>query len=232
MATHEREITSTRWAPPGWRAFWRFVRTKRGARVLALSLVLAGALTWWFAAGKRMFFPRNWGTVEDHLIYRSGQLHPFLVERVLREHGIRVIVDLDHNPPDDPEEQAEREAAEQLGIRKIDIDHLDGDGLGPVEDYEAALVALREARLAEQPVLVHCAAGASRTGGVVACYRMLFDGWTGPRAFEEYMDYRAHAPHNTKLQDYVNEHLAEIARYLSAKGLLEHVPAPLPRFAP
>lgn len=36
-----------------------------------------------------------------------------------------------------------------------------------------------------QPVYVHCVGGKHRTGVMTAAYRMIHDGWTGDRAFEE-----------------------------------------------
>lgn len=43
---------------------------------------------------------------------------------------------------------------------------------------------------ARQPVYVHCVGGRHRTGVMTAVYRMMRDGWTSDRAFEEMKHYK------------------------------------------
>ena len=52
------------------------------------------------------------------------------------------------------------------------------------QDMVNALILIRDA---EQPVLVHCLHGSDRTGCLVACFRMVFQGWSREKAIEEFL---------------------------------------------
>ena len=190
-------------------------------------------MLWWTEGdGRRRFIPRNFGVVEEGAIYRSGQLHRALIERTLEKHAIDVVIDLDSDQPGDEHEAAEREVVERLGIRHAQFRGLSGSGRGDPQDYVDAIAVLLEARAEGKRVLVHCAAGAQRTGALVAIYRMLYEGWDGARAYDEYLDYRARPPSDPRLSLWMNENLATIASGLESRGLLDRRPEPLPRFAP
>jgi protein-tyrosine phosphatase len=177
-----------------------------------------------------MFIARNFGAVDEGAIYRSGRLHPFLLERTLVEHGIDVVIDLDEDEHEDV--AAGRETLERLGIRHLRFEGLHGSGRGDPAIYVDAMGALLAARREGKQVLVQCAAGSERTGALVAMYRMLYEGWSGDRAYQEYLDYRAHAPSELKLSRWMSEYLETVVRGLEARGLLDRHPQPLPRFGP
>jgi protein tyrosine/serine phosphatase len=80
-----------------------------------------------------------------------------------------------------------------------------------------------------KPVLVHCAAGAQRTGGVVALYRLLVQGKSPEFAFAEMQKYKYDPRRSPKLLEYVNSHIGEIAEDLVRDGTIERVPDPLPQ---
>ncbi len=209
---------------------------KRRLALLLAFLLLAGLIAWgisfWMDTGRHYFHPKNLGVVVPDRVWRSGQIHPRLVEGVLREHEIELILDLTYDQPHDPEAMGEAAVARDLGIRKVDLVTLEGDGTGNPLDYVVALQELVRARDEDRRVLIHCAGGSERTGGIVACYRMLFQGWDGARAYEEYLSYRHKPPETDVLERYVAEHLPEITRRLQASGHLPRVPDPLPRFGP
>lgn len=203
----------------------------------ALALALLGGAVWkgvhwWIDEGRHRFFPKNFGVVEEGSVYRSGQIHRGIVEDVLKEHDIRLVIDMAKDVEGDPDEAREREVAERLGIRKLNLFELDGEGLGAPSDYLTALREIVDARARGERVLVHCAGGSERTGAATAFYRMLFDGWDGRRAWDEYRSYRKRPPKNDALRDYVNQHLPELARRLQEEGRLRAIPAPLPVFGP
>ena len=210
------------------RTRWRRILIAGGVLVL----LAVGGVVWWVDQGQFLFFPKNWDVIEPGLVYRSGRIHRRLIEDTLKEHDIGVIVDLAASEADDPDERAEREAAERLGVRKVDLVGLSGFGTGDAKDYVLALKEIVEAKRAGTPILVHCAGGSERTGGVFACYRMLFQGWDGPQAWEEYTRYRVKPPERPDLPDFLNANLADIARQLEALGIPLDTPSPLPRFGP
>ncbi len=123
--------------------------------VVAVLATAGGAFALWDQVLQDYFVANAFGVVEPGSIYRSGQLSRHLVESTLREHHIKVIVDLTSAAPDNPDQQAELAAAKELGI-----DHdrypMPGDGEGTAEAYTDALTRIAQATRAGEPVLVHC----------------------------------------------------------------------------
>lgn len=187
---------------------------------------------WWLDGGRYRFKPRRFGVVKQGAVYRSGQIHENLIEDVLREHRIQRIVDLSEDKPGDVHANAERAAAARLGIRVVQLRDLDGDGIGPPERYMSALEAIIEAERAGEPVLVHCAAGSQRTGAAIAWYRMLVQGWSGPKAYADFERYQRWHARNEVVVPYVNRHTEAVARWLVDRGLIEAMPDPVPSFGP
>jgi protein tyrosine/serine phosphatase len=199
---------------------------------LLLCLVAGGGYAWWRDGGKRLFQPRNWGVVEEGWLYRSGQIHARLIEDVLRDHRIDVVIDLSRDDPRIPSVQAEEQAVRRLGIRKLDLAGLNGSGVGRIDAYSEALEEIVRARDAGERVLVHCSAGSQRTGGAIALYRMLFEGWSGDRAYREYLSYRNRPPERDKLARFLNENMEGVVARLVRSGALESPPETLPVFGP
>jgi protein tyrosine phosphatase (PTP) superfamily phosphohydrolase (DUF442 family) len=216
--------TDDRSAPPP--------RGRRLAIVLSVALLaLGGAFAWWRESGRHLFIPKNFAPVDDGRVYRSGLIHRRLIEDTLEENGISTVVDLCGHGPTDPDVAAEREAAARLGIRAVDLPGLGGHGTGDPALYVQAVAEMARAT-PDRPVLVHCAGGTERTGAAVAIYRMLFEGWDGVRAYEEYVDFRGRDPENDELVDYLRARLPAVAEGLVRAGVLEEVPSPLPVFGP
>jgi protein tyrosine/serine phosphatase len=187
---------------------------------------IGGGIWIWKELLEDRLIPKRFGVVTEGLVYRSGQLHPALVERVLREHEIDLIIDLD--PDETQAARAESEAAEQLGIR-CQLFPLIGDGTGDAEQYVLAIRGLVEASRAGERVLVHCAAGSSRTGGVLAMYRVLVEGWSTSRAKQEMMEFDWR-PGDGRLLRFLNANMGVVAERLVECGVIARVPEPLPRF--
>ena len=76
-----------------------------------LGLVVGLGTWWWLEDGRHLFFPKNWGVVEDGRIYRSGRIHRRLIQDTLADHGIEVVVDLAGTDKGHPDFEPEREAA-------------------------------------------------------------------------------------------------------------------------
>lgn len=202
------------------------------AAALLLCLVAGGGYAWWRDGGKRLFQPRNWGVVEEGWLYRSGQIHARLIEDVLRDHRIDVVIDLSRDDPRIPSVQAEEQAVRRLGVRKLDLSGLNGSGVGRVDAYSEALEEIVRARDAGEHVLVHCSAGSQRTGGAIALYRMLYDGWGGDRAYREYLSYRNRPPERDQLMRFLNDNMEGVVEHLVRSGALASRPDVLPVFGP
>ena len=52
---------------------WR-VHLKRAVVVTLVVAVVVGGIVWWVDQGRHYVFPKNWGTVEEGRIYRSGRI--------------------------------------------------------------------------------------------------------------------------------------------------------------
>lgn len=201
--------------------------SKRTQRI-ALALLLLGVAVWsWEEVLEDRIVPKNWGCVESGRIYRSGQLSAALVERTLKKHHIQVVVNLNGEKPGDADCLAEREACRSLGI-DLKRFPLGGDGTGDIQHYADAIAAIVEAKASGRPVLVHCAAGAQRTGGVLACYSLLVNGDPNDRALREVIRYGWRPEKNPKLLPFVNGHMGQLAALLKEKRVLKEVPDPLP----
>jgi len=173
--------------PNGPLRFLTCLKDRRRAKLFVCSLCLIGLIVCGYKS-RTCFFPKRFGVVVPGEIYRSGQLSRFLIESTLKRHGILHIVDL--TGPDDvnPDQLAERNAARKLGI----VHHrcpLSGDGSGDIEQYASALEVILRGQQAHEPVLVHCAAGSQRTGGVIAAYRLLFQGKSRHEVLHELAKY-------------------------------------------
>lgn len=175
--------------------------------------------------------PKEWGEVIPGKLYRSGQIDQGQVEQVLKENDIDVIVNLLHYEEHDPNQVAELAAAHKLGIPMHRFP-LGGDAVGDPDHYILALDVIHDGLEKDQRVLVHCAAGAQRTGAAVAMYRMLVLGWTGQEAYRELPKFGWMPGKDQILLDYVNEHLPYIAKGLAERGVIERVPEPMPVLGP
>jgi protein tyrosine/serine phosphatase len=194
--------------------------------VILIACLLGGAVWFWEDVAKDRLIPKRWSAVEDHSLYRSGQLSAFLVKRTLARHGIKVIVALTDDPRSE-DQAAEIKAAAELGI-ELHRFPLRGDGTGDVNNYAGALATMIRSQRQGKPVLVHCAAGAQRTGGAIAFYQLLVDKKPPAEVLREMRRHGWSHRDNPKLLPYVNDHLATIATYLHDQGLLDEIPDPLP----
>ncbi|HMN94962.1 MAG TPA: tyrosine-protein phosphatase [Phycisphaerales bacterium] len=204
--------------------------------------IVGGGIWLWEDVLEDRLIPKRWGVVDAPAdaaaaataadgpgagaIFRSGQLHPALVERTLATHGVTVVVDLDDEETASADAQAE--AMARLGIEHA-LFPLIGDGTGEIEQYAQAIARMVAARQAGETVLVHCSAGTYRTGGVVAMYRVLVEGASVEEARAEMIRYNW-KPKNPTLPRYLNANMRTLAERLVELGVLERVPDPLPRF--
>ena len=118
------------------------------------------------------FTLENLGEVEPGLLYRSNQPSLGLLEFLDRRANLRYIVTLRGKPEPYSREFANSCGAESIGLRM-------SAGRPPTPRQVLELIRVTErARREGGSVLLHCAAGADRTGMMIALWRMLFQGET------------------------------------------------------
>lgn len=196
---------------------------------VAVPAIVIGLAAWvWFGFIKYRFVPKRFGVVVPGHIYRSGQISAPLVKRILTKYNIRVIIDLTSADPNDPDKQAEKQAAVELKIKVLRFT-MSGNGTGDINDYANAVIAIANAEKQNLPVLVHCTAGAQRTGGVIAAYRLLVQK-TDPNIVEDEIEkYGCAIDDRPVLRSFVNDNMAELAVRLKRAGVINEIPATMPQ---
>jgi protein-tyrosine phosphatase len=208
----------------------RSARKSKRALILTILLIVAiigSGFGLWKGVLEDRLIPKRWGVVEEGKIYRSGQLSAALVKKTLAKYNIAVIVNLTVENFDDKDQEAEKQAAEELGIDVFRFP-LKGNGTGDIKNYAGAIAAIVDARKNGKPVLVHCAAGAQRTGGVIACYRMLVEKKPPSLAYAELLRYGWHDEPDQVLITYINTNMPELARLLEEMDVVDQMPDTLP----
>jgi protein tyrosine/serine phosphatase len=198
--------------------------------VIAVVAALGGAWFYRYAVRDNLF-PKNFGVVEEGKVYRSGGLTPGALASVVRKHGIRTIVDLGAWEAGSEGDRREQRSAEALGIERYRFE-LVGDGTGNPNHYVSTLRLLTDP--AKQPVLVHCGAGAERTGVAVILYRRVTRGTPIEEAYEEAKQYRHRPERNPQLRRVLDRYAQLIldafrgGGQILIPGEVDAVPEPVP----
>ena len=202
--------------------------------LLIVSIVAAIAAIWisWHKVVRHQLMPDNFGVVESDRVYRSAQLTPRMLRAVISDHDIRTIIALNG---DDEESIREAEISEELGVRRFSF-NLIGDGTGDPTAYADVVRLMSEPE--NQPVLVHCAAGAQRTTTATLLYRHLVHGESISDNYPKMFRYD-HKPGEWVLLAYLVDHLSEIEAHFDqsdaamiALGTLPARSEPAPVTAP
>jgi protein tyrosine phosphatase (PTP) superfamily phosphohydrolase (DUF442 family) len=134
---------------------------------VAVVLALAGFLGWNLATG-------NFATVRTGRVYRSGQLRAVDLGRIVREHGIKTVLNLRGAHPELAWYRAERSATLAAGATQVDVAMSSCEWMS--RDQARMLMTVLDT--SEYPVLIHCWRGAERTGLVAAMTELLRPGGT------------------------------------------------------
>lgn len=168
--------------------------------------------------------PRNFGIVEKGCIFRSGRLTPRMLKKVRDRHGLRTIIDLGAFPAgSDDELQMQRTAAE-LGLTRYVMRGVFGNATGNPNVYLRAVRLLASAET--HPVLIHCAAGAERTGAAVILFRHLVQGKPIDEVYAEALRFRHDPAKNGEMRGYVEQHAPAIRGAFERGGDIPYAEAP------
>lgn len=161
---------------------WKFVLA-----TAALALVVAAPVVYSSHTHTHL---RNLRVVEEGKLYRSGQLTPAGLERVVHEYGIKTVVTLRgaRKAGGAHPDAWERDfcAARGLNFDRCEPQVWGEDEKGEIpasQNVERFVQIMADPK--NHPVLVHCFAGIHRTGTMCAIYRMEFQGWPAERAIAE-----------------------------------------------
>ena len=130
-------------------------------------------------------------------LYRSGQFTAGGLRAIVRDHGIRTVINLQEENADPymPEEWLsaphvlESDLCRQLGLNYYAL--FGGEGVSEAELRNGKRPAVIDDYLrilddpANDPVLIHCKAGLHRTGRLTAIYRMEYENWSAGEAMQE-----------------------------------------------
>ena len=172
-------------------------------------MALAGVMVALVAYAGYTIYTANFHTIVRGVAYRSAQMDAAQLARAIQDYGIKSIINLrGTNAP--ALYQGEIETAKRLGVQHYDFSLTGIDEL-TVPEMDEIIQTMREA---PKPVLIHCKAGADRTGLVSALYCLTLNGETPAQAGRELSVWYGHiALTKTIAMDhsywhYVSNHLA------------------------
>lgn len=166
----------------------------------------------------------NFAIVEPGALYRSGQMSPDGLARVVREHKIKTVFNLRGPHPEHVWYRGEQKATLDAGATQVDMALSSSEWMSRVQ--LRTLIQTLDA--VERPLLVHCWRGSERTGLVMALSRLLEPGSTLEQARAEFsLRYLYARVGDGKI---MAEHLDQYERWLRRQGL-KHAPEHLRRWA-
>jgi protein tyrosine phosphatase (PTP) superfamily phosphohydrolase (DUF442 family) len=102
----------------------------------------------------------------DNQVYRSGQLYSFNFEKFYKKYHFKTILNLRGAKPDKKWYQYEKEFAKKHNITLIDF-KLNDRKIQTIQTMKKLVNIINKAK---KPLLIHCKAGADRTGLASALY--------------------------------------------------------------
>lgn len=130
----------------------------------------------------------HFAVVEEGVLYRSGQPDEAGWKCLRDNYGIRTVINLREDKPNESWAILERSFCAQNNIRYINLPV----GSTCLTDNQLRTIIETVLDPQCQPVLIHCELGSSRTGIAVAAYRVVAQGWSYEAALEESQEFKNH----------------------------------------
>ena len=157
--------------------------------VLAVGLIAGSIGSYWGVVQ----YHGNFHTVSQGAFYRSAQLAKDELEKAVRDHGIRAILNLRGAHPVEACYDDEVAVSQALCVAHYDY----GLSAYRVVTGEQITEVLGIMRHAPKPLLVHCKSGADRAGLVSALYRFAVEGKNADEADRQLTLIYGHFPYFT-----------------------------------
>jgi protein tyrosine/serine phosphatase len=116
--------------------------------------------------------PHVISVIEENKAYRSPQLTGQEFTEAIKRYGFKTIINLRGEKPEKSWYREEKKAVESAGIAHINI-RMHPSRFPHRKDL---LKLLDTFKTAQRPILIHCKAGADRTGEASAIYQMIYMG--------------------------------------------------------
>jgi hypothetical protein len=194
----------------------RKTRSRRIAALLALGAAAIAAPALAFVAWDQAHF--NFGEVQAGRIYRSGQMPAAALEKILREHRIKSVLNLRGYNPSSAWYRDEVTATHAVGATQNDVAMSSCLWMSRVQ-LRRIVRLLDES---EYPMLIHCSWGSERTGLVSAFAELLRPGSTLEDARAQFSIRHLFLPVNDG--KVMALHLEQYERWLRTNGI-SHDPA-------
>ena len=143
----------------------RLTRVAGGAGLAGVAILFG----LWTLPGVRALVGDNLHLVISDQVFRSGQMSGSELERVIRRHSIRSVINLRGSHPGESWYDTERAVTGRLGVAYHDL-ALSADRQ---PDRAAVVELIKLLETSPRPVLVHCDAGADRAGFASAIARIV-----------------------------------------------------------
>jgi len=157
------------------------------------SIALAGLLVLLALAGGygyRFEYLGNFHAITPGEAYRSGELSEPRWRDVIRKNGIRSVLNLRGAYPGEAWYENEIRLCREFGVKHYDVG-LRATLDPPPEKVRAIMAVFRDA---PRPILIHCKAGADRSGLASAMWKVVVDGETKKEAAAQLSFFYGHLP--------------------------------------